>query len=95
MTVQTALWVFGLSVIPVIGFCFWLYVTMRDIKADTQDLMVMHQNPDAHGFGTNQLEKVIGNLATATNAMAHYTKWMAEKLTGETPPPPTPKIGEM
>lgn len=46
-----------------------------------------------------KLEKVIqhntetiASAERATRALIHYVKWFAEKTTGESPPPPLPKV---
>ena len=88
MNLEIALWVLGAGCVPALAFCIWLYTCMSEVSRSTNTLIEMHQHADEHGFGTKKLEKVLSALANSTRAMAHYTKWMAEQLTGKTPPPP-------
>ena len=46
-----------------------------------------------HGFGSAQMKEwnsLIHELNGYMREQAHYTKWLAEQMTGKKPPPPDP-----
>lgn len=87
MTLEIFLWVAGISSVPTISFCIFVYMALKSIKKDVEKLLEMHYNADEYGFGTDKQTKVIADNTRAMNSLTHYIKWLAEQQTGHTPPP--------
>lgn len=94
-TLQTLLWVVTTAILPVIGWAVHLSWTVRKIQSDTSELIHMHKHADDYGFGSQktndviqEVKSVIADNTRAMQALVHYTKWLAERNTGSSPPPP-------
>ncbi len=64
---------------------------LGEIQLVTAKLLDMHENPDAHDFGTkktNQLLEVsVKEQTLLLKQMVHYMRWYVETATGQEPPP--------
>lgn len=47
------------------------------------------RTPDANGFGTSRMNKIIEDNTRAMQALTYYIQWLAKK-DGANPPPPLP-----
>lgn len=99
MTPTIAMWIFGASLVPILGWGLHQAWSTLQIKTDTRLLVKMHRNPDAFGFGTaeinrdlqasrNEMLDCVRANTRAVNTLVHYIKWLAEKQTGVAPEPP-------
>lgn len=88
MTVEIALWILGLVLVPAVGWSLAILLILRDVKRTGDELLSMHRNPNGYGFGTINLSEMVEEQRRLTGAVVHYLKWAAEKITGEVPPPP-------
>ena len=78
MTVDIAVWIVGVTIIPAILWAIHSTVSMNKVKKDVSTLVKMHR-------GTNE------NLRENTRAirsLTHYFKWFIAKQMEEDPPPP-------
>lgn len=87
MSPDIAMWVLGVGTLPVIGFCVHVFIVLRQVGIDTRRLIHMHEHADEYGFGTGKTNVVIEDNTRAMRQLVHYIRWMAEKQTGERPPP--------
>ena len=92
MDLNIFLWLVGIGVLPAVGFGVFMVNAVKEMKIDIKKLLEMHEHADQYGFGTVGLTKVMNRLADATEDMVHYSKWLAQHLTGEEPAPPVRKI---
>lgn len=105
MTAEIALWVFGISLVPLIAWCFTMTMWLLSLRRDSAKLIHMHEHADEFGFGTVSLQQqqveeraemrnLIRDNTQAMREVAHYIKWCIEHQTGEKPPPPVPQVME-
>ena len=87
MTIEIAIWVLGISIIPLISWMIWVTVQMTITNQILRKLMYMHENPENTGFGTTGLADIIEDNTVAIKALTHYVKWLSEQQ-GLNPPPP-------
>jgi hypothetical protein len=93
MDERTAVFIFGLLLVPAIGWAIAVLAILRDVKMKGDELLMMHRKADEFGFGTGALTDMVNEQRRLTQNVVHYLKWAAEKLTGEVPPPPL-DVGE-
>lgn len=83
MTAETALWILGAAVVPLIGWTVFVTIQLGSIKGQVVKLVDMLEHPEKTGFG-----KVVEDNSKAIRALTHYIQWLAKTQTGVTPPPP-------
>ena len=83
MELNTALWILGAAVVPVIGWSVFVTHTLLDLKAQASKIIYMQEHPENTAFGI-----IIIDNTKAIKALTHYVKWMAQVQTGKEPPPP-------
>jgi len=88
VSVETALWVLGGAVAPLIGWGCWVTIILTRMARESAQLLRMHERPDDFGFGTARTNRIIEDNTRAMTALTHYIKWLAKDQTGDTPPPP-------
>ena len=64
---------------------------LGDIQMISAKLLEMHQDPDAHDFGTRRtnelLEVSVKEHTLLLKQMVHYMRWYVQTATGKEPPP--------
>lgn len=88
MTSDTALWILGAGLVPIIAYAIYLERMVACVRKQTDRLIHMHEHADKFGFGTTQTDAVQRELVIAIRSLTHYIRWMCEHTTGEKPPPP-------
>jgi hypothetical protein len=87
MSPETLIWIAGAIVVPGLTWTIAVLWLLRDIKRGTDALVVMHEHPEATGFGTVGMDRVISENARATRELSHYIMWATKAQTGSEPPP--------
>ena len=96
-------WLLGIIIPAGIAWSTAVIWLLRDIKRQSDNLILMHKSADEHGFGTVDLGKelrdhimeenlVFANMTKALHDLVHYVRWAAKQQAGQEPPPPTPFI---
>lgn len=95
MTDDILLWIVGVSVVPVLGWCIYMTAAIQGLRRDSHasrqdemELVRMLRNPDQYGFGSGDMNDAVTQLANAVKALTHYVSWLCKHTTGEDPPPP-------
>lgn len=86
--IDTLMWILSAATLPLLGWGIHMTWLMMNVKRDTSELVKMHRKPDEYGFGTGVTNDIIQENTRAMQALVHYIRWLAEKQTGEIPPPP-------
>lgn len=99
MNLEILQWIFGVLIIPLIVWCFWITTKVGSMLRITKETLDMHKDADRHGFGTRETNRLLTEshaqlkegskqMTAAMREMAHYMKWFCKAQTGEEPPPP-------
>ena len=87
MTIEVFLWVFGLSILPAIGWAIHTTWENKKILYSVEKLVHMHEKPDEFGFGTGGIKEVIQDNTRAVKALTHYIVWVSQQQGHGAPPP--------
>lgn len=78
-------------VVPLVLYCTKANGVLGEIQMVTAKLLQMHEDPDAHNFGTKRtnelLEVSVKEHTLLLKQMVHYMRWYVETATGKEPPP--------
>lgn len=88
MNAETATWVFGVALVPLLGWCIHITWHLQRCRDGVARLLNMHEHPEDYGFGTSRQTKVIEENTRAMRSLEHYIRWSLEKEHGMAPPPP-------
>ena len=88
MTIEIALWVATVLLVPAIVWAIHLTQAVMKAKKDANLLVKMHREPDKFGFGTGATDKSLEENTRAVRSLTHYLKWFIAHQTGSNPPPP-------
>jgi hypothetical protein len=102
MTPETALYIFGAALLPLLGWGMHLTWQIRDINKDSAKIREYLESPEDYGLGTqttnaNMQESQREMLACvnantqAIKSLTHYIVWLGEQQTGKSAPPPVDK----
>lgn len=100
MTLENALWVAGILLLPAIGWGLRLTSVAKETRKNTEELLVM-QGTTIKALEGNQKQLMdnqrdivrSSDRADATlRELIHYVKWATKQQTGTTPPPLTPEV---
>lgn len=87
LTPEIALWIFGISALPLLGWGIKITTTINSTSRDIQRIKSIVENPEDNGFGNHQTNKIIEDNTRVMRALIHYIKWLVKHQTGEDPPP--------
>lgn len=87
MTLEIAIWILGVAIVPLLGWCIWLTLQIITMNQMLIKLLKMHEHPEGTGFGTAGFAEIIEHNTVAIKALTHYVKWLAAQQ-GLNPPPP-------
>jgi len=88
MNAETALWVWGVALVPLISWCMWMTWHVVRCREGIAKLVHIHEHPDDYGFGTSRQTRIIEENTQAMKSLAHYIRWALEREHGTPPPPP-------
>jgi hypothetical protein len=83
----------GAAFLPCIGWGIHVTLTVNRIREDSQIMVQILRQPDAHGFGTGRTNKIIEDNTRAMQALTYYIQWLAKKDGSNPPPPLPPELG--
>ncbi len=76
ITTTIALYIFGVSLVPAIGFCIWVATMLSAIRREH----------------STEVKALMKDVVRAVNTMTYYVKWAIENNSGQAPPPPTESL---
>ena len=80
-------WIAGASAIALLAWGIRITVTINSTHRKASKLLIMHENPDSYGFGSDRSNSLMKENTRALNQLIHFTKWAVEEQTGKKPPP--------
>ena len=80
MSAETALWILGAALVPMVAALIYIINGIRD-------LIYMHRNPEKFEFGTVGVHELIAENTRAFKDMSRWVKWLTEELGHSQPPP--------
>ena len=98
MSPETALWILGACILPILGWGMALTWQIRDINKDSQKIREYLESPEDHGLGTKatndnvaeaqrEMLACVNANTQAIKSLTHYIVWLGEQQTGKSAPP--------
>lgn len=88
MNESTLYWLVGVMVPASVAYAIKVHLMIAKNNEDTASIRAILSNPEKHGFGTRNTERIIEDNTRAMKALTHYIQWLAESQSGTSPPPP-------